>query len=676
MSGLIKQGLSPLLVVFLLSACGGGGGGGSATSSTPASSAVSSSSSEQSSSESSSSQANASLSSQSSAVEQSSAIEQSSASSQLSSTQESSLSSSSSLGGGTSLSSSSSLSSASSTLSSSSLSSSSASSSADSSSSSSSSSLASSSAESSSSLVSSSASSLTSSSSSSSSPYNYTLVPSLESLLPSEPNLPSSVCTTLSAELQQTNGLLPDSVDADPANSGPDTARIQAALNGCPSGQAVKLVSSSANNAFLAGRLTITSGVTLWVDGGVTLFASRSPADYDNGSGNCGDALSSGSSACNAWITASNTSNSGLVGEGIIDGRGGSVLTSGNHANKVTWWDLSIQSKSSPALSQNNPRMIQVSNGSNFTFYKITIQNAPKFHVGTSNVDTITAWGIKILTPTLAYSVPEYSCGAGTFPAANQPVETISTCFIPELTKNTDGFDPGTSKNVTVAYSFISVGDDNIAVKSGGSPASQNHLYAHNRFFYGHGMSIGSETDAGVDGVKVWDLVVDGQDSSGGVGLRIKTDASRGGEVMNVSYDKVCMRRVKEPMIFSPYYSSTSSTAHLPNIHDITLNDFHYSNYSSATYNKGTLTFSGFSLASPATVNPLTIALNNVVYDTAPSIRTTPYHDVQFTLGPGTNLSIPSGTGITSSTTSGTAPGTYDCSRLFIANFPSANSPI
>lgn len=611
----LKQGVLALAVISLVTACGGGGGGGGGTKASSSSSAATS------------------MAVSSSSVASSSVVSSSSISSSISSV----VSSSSSV-----VSSSSSISSSSSSV-----------------------------VSSSSSILSSS-----SSSSSSSSPYNYTMIPAYESLLPSEPSLPTSVCTTLQANLQQTNGLLSDSVDADPNNSAIDSARIQAAINGCPSGQAVKLVTNGANNAFLAGPISIASGVTLWVDAGVTLFASRSPADYDTGSGNCGDALSSGNSGCNPWITATSTTNSGLVGEGIVDGRGGAVLTSGRHADKVTWWDLSIQSKSSPALSQNNPRMIQITNGSNFTFYKITIQNAPKFHVGTTNVDTVIAWGIKILTPTLAYSVADYNCASNTYPAANQPIETISTCFMPELTKNTDGFDPGTSKNVTVAYSFISTGDDNIAVKSGGSPLSQDHLYAHNRFFYGHGMSIGSETDAGVNGVKVWDLVVDGMDSGGGVGLRIKTDASRGGEVQNVSYDKICMRRVKEPMIYSPYYSSTSSLAKIPNIHDITVNDFHYVNYSGASYNKGTLTFSGFSSTTANVTNPLSITLNNVIYDTAPTVRSSPYHDVDFTKGPGTNLTIPTGTGITTTTVSGTAPGAYDCSNMFLSGFPSDNSPI
>ena len=36
-----------------------------------------------------------------------------------------------------------------------------------------------------------------------------------------------------------------------------------------------------ANDAFLTGPLTIPSGVTLLVDAGVTLYASRNPRDYD-----------------------------------------------------------------------------------------------------------------------------------------------------------------------------------------------------------------------------------------------------------------------------------------------------------------------------------------------------------------------------------------------------------
>ena len=105
----------------------------------------------------------------------------------------------------------------------------------------------------------------------------------LDALLPPDPGLPSSesVCATLTANLGSAAFSSPDATDpvidnaaavaADPTNSNPDTARIQTALNTCPSGMVVRLVLSGSNDAFLAGSLTLPSGVGLWVDSGVTL---------------------------------------------------------------------------------------------------------------------------------------------------------------------------------------------------------------------------------------------------------------------------------------------------------------------------------------------------------------------------------------------------------------------
>ena len=72
------------------------------------------------------------------------------------------------------------------------------------------------------------------------------------------------------------------------------------------------------------------------------------------------------------------------------------------------------------------------------------------------------------------------------------------------------------------------IGDDNIALK-GGSPVS-NVLIQDNHFYRGHGMSIGSETNAGVTNVTVKNLSIDGADS----GLRIKSDSTKGGNVQGI----------------------------------------------------------------------------------------------------------------------------------------------
>lgn len=98
-----------------------------------------------------------------------------------------------------------------------------------------------------------------------------------------QPTLPTQVCATLKAALMPVGGSL-DTLDQNPAHSKRDTARLQAAIDHCPAGSAVHLVPGDAGESgLLTGPLTIKSGVTLWIDGGVTLFGSRNPLDYDNG---------------------------------------------------------------------------------------------------------------------------------------------------------------------------------------------------------------------------------------------------------------------------------------------------------------------------------------------------------------------------------------------------------
>lgn len=308
-----------------------------------------------------------------------------------------------------------------------------------------------------------------------------------------EPSLPadSAVCKTLAATITPVSGSI-DTVDGNPSNSQPDASRIQTAIDNCPAGQAVRLVKGSAGESgFLSGSLKLKSGVTLWIDTGVTLFASRNPADFDNGVGTCGTATTSNTKSCNALIVARDTVGSGIVGDGIIDGRGGSLVTSGPNANRLTWWDIAYLNKTK-GLNQQNPRLVQLYNGSAFTLYRVTVQNSPNFHIVTTGTAGVTAWGIKIVTPSLAYTVPGYKCAAGTTPDKVTP----ATCFTPETVKNTDGFDPGQSTNVVLANSYISTGDDHVAIKASGG-ATRNLLFAHNHFYYGHGLSIGSETDGG-----------------------------------------------------------------------------------------------------------------------------------------------------------------------------------
>ena len=213
-----------------------------------------------------------------------------------------------------------------------------------------------------------------------------------------------------------------------------DTSRIQAALTACPAGQAVELTASGTNNAFLIQPLNIPSGVGLIVDGGVTVFASRNPTDYQNASTElCGSYGSSGS-GCNVLLNFVKGANSGLYGFGVIDARGGSTMLGGPNPG-ITWWK-NADNANTAGDSQDN-FVIMRPNVTNFTMYKITLRNSPMFHVVWQS-NGFTAWGVKIATP---------------FPA-----------------HNTDGIDPS-GTNVTVNQASISDGDDDFAINasSGGS---------------------------------------------------------------------------------------------------------------------------------------------------------------------------------------------------------------
>ncbi|WCM95170.1 glycoside hydrolase family 28 protein [Acidovorax sp. NCPPB 2350] len=483
-----------------------------------------------------------------------------------------------------------------------------------------------------------------------------------------EPAWPVTVYRTLPASLTPVDGSM-DSLDANPSASQPDTASIQDAIDHCPEGQAVKLTTGpSGETAFLSGPLRLKSGVTLWIDTGVTLFASRSPKDYDNGAGTCGTATSSNGRSCNPLILADRTTNSGIVGGGTIDGRGGSLLTSGHNANTHTWWDVAWQNRTS-GLYQQTPRLVQVQNGSSFVMHSVTLQNSGSFHVWAYGVSGLTAWGIKLLTPSLAYTKANYQCPPGTTP----DVVTPATCFTPDTVQNTDGFDTGYSSNVLLAYSYISVGDDHVAIKSSSGAGAQRHTYAHNHFYYGHGHSIGSETNAGVNDIVVTDLSVDGFDSGTSGGLRIKSDATRGGHVSNVTYRQVCMRNVSHPLTFDPFYSGSSKGALYPNFSDISVQSFR--DLGSAKYGGGSLTFVGYTRHGQN--NPLTITLDNVVFDGvqptfAPGHNggpsTQPF-DAHFTLGPGpvsfaSSIVTSSSNNVTVRGTPGSGAG-IDCSGAF-----------
>ncbi|MBS2023956.1 MAG: endopolygalacturonase, partial [Deltaproteobacteria bacterium] len=539
--------------------------------------------------------------------------------------------------------------------------------------------------------------------------------------LPAEPRLPdpSEVCATLEASnkyVTRPDGALPPEADPSPAGAGvaadpaivnPDQARIQAALDACgasvdlevgaaiaaadadavaaqkavgdpniniagASGEelakpmykarryAVRLTVSStgAGNGFISGPLILPSGVTLWIDKGVTLFATRDVIPYSPALAGpyCANTAVSASKAgssgnCNALFSGNNLINSAIVGDGAIDSRayaeivttnklyplmktdltcsntytnyakgtqaadgtpcdnGGTFVNSKASARNMTWWDLAwlgnlVQNGRTGFGSQSNFRMMVFNYAKNLTLYRITMNNSANFHMVPSGIDGLTVWGVKLQTPSLA---------AYANPAGNLNPLYTGDIFVEDNVKNTDAFDPGSAskpilgklttgakttstsaiafdgylKNVVFAYNFVSTGDDDFVLKGSNSPAPAGSglaavdgdrdvrgdrrygiMVTHNHFFWGHGISVGSETNAGVKNVHVYDNSFNGSEEA----LRIKSDYARGGEVSNVYYDRICIRDTLNSLLFTPYYSTKALPAAgplIPNFHDI-----------------------------------------------------------------------------------------------------------
>jgi polygalacturonase len=403
-----------------------------------------------------------------------------------------------------------------------------------------------------------------------------------------EPVIPPT-CITLKASLTSASATSGEvemlAAKAGSQNPALDTARIQQALDRCDQGHAVELAGDAGNTAFLTGPISLRGGITLLIDKGVTLYGTRNPEFYAVTPGACGLVNDQSSLGCHALITVKNANSSGIMGDGEIDGQGGAILIVDGKRSGKSWWDLAEDART--AGRQQVPRMIDTDLSDNFTLYRITLRNSPNFHVAFHRGDGLTVWGVKIDTPKTA--------------------------------RNTDGIDPAQSSNITITHSFIRTGDDNVAIKAGDGPTTHVTVI-HNHFYWGHGMSIGSETTAGVSAIRVEDLSLDAPDN----GIRIKSNATRGGLVEDIAYDDICIRNSKIPVIFDSAYSFPGNGAmHLPVYQDITLHNVRISG-------GGKLQFNGFD-----STHRVQVTLNGVLALDDPTRYRAEASHSDLTFGPG-----------------------------------------
>jgi polygalacturonase len=414
------------------------------------------------------------------------------------------------------------------------------------------------------------------------------------------------------------------------------------------------------------------TSVTLWVDAGVTLYASRDPEQFQK-TGNCGRIGISDSGACTDFITVDGTSPA-IMGDGVIDGQGGEPLI----GHDYSWWQASYALRNING-SIGNPTLINTSTKTTgFVIYRITLHNSPKFHlkIGTYPAyamdecrtpgDGYMVWGITILTPSKW---------------KNSKGEVLS----PSFARNSDGIDPGSGTLAqcgVIACSTISTGDDQIAIK-GGHWVS-NLIIAHNHFGTGHGMSIGSETFGshgtggvvhyGIENVEVYDLTIDADSRPVGFeaipsdfnGIRVKSDESRGGVVQNITYTDVCMRDMNNGILVSTAYNPLFAGNQYPDFGALTFRNIRH--VSCMGLRRPVVTLEGFNTTYP--LGPVT--LDNVVFDNMGTADVAAeYADIR--LGPGDVSFTPSGFEV--SVTDNRVPGSSTPHQCVFPTLPTPDVP-
>jgi hypothetical protein len=207
------------------------------------------------------------------------------------------------------------------------------------------------------------------------------------------------------------------------------------------------------------------------------------------------------------FILGSSLSDVEISGTGMINGQG------------AGWWG------SSP-----RPNFIQFDKTVRILIQDVTLQNPPTFHLYLKNGD------------------------------ANVTIQRINIDTVP-TSPNTDGMDIG-STSMLIQDCHISDGDDNIEL--GGSSYTTADITITNCLFgSGHGVSVGSDTGAGVSNVTVINCVFTNTDN----GIRMKSDNDRGGVVQNLSYCNITMTNINyAPILIYSYYDSKGN----PTASDIT----------------------------------------------------------------------------------------------------------
>jgi polygalacturonase len=309
--------------------------------------------------------------------------------------------------------------------------------------------------------------------------------------------------------------------------SAPDTARLQRALDLCDPGKAVVLEADGANDAFVSAPLRLSRGVTLFLDHGVTLFASRNPRDYDLRPQSCGFAHAK-QPGCKPFLYAYQAAFSGVAGDGTIDGQGDKPMT----ASRSSWWKIREQAQA-PAHQGNAqgsvPDLVASYESQGFSIRGVHLKNASGDSVAIYKTIGLQAQDIAI----------DSAQGGDGVLLSNSPGAKL------------------TGLDIHVAGAAV---DARASILGGTSSVEVSGLHAVG----GQGIHLGDPAYGGVHGVRVHDSVL--QDT----GLSFDLRGMKGGSLHDIQFSNLCLEDAGTPLLVT---SDTGSAHALPSGRDVAFSD-------------------------------------------------------------------------------------------------------
>lgn len=332
-----------------------------------------------------------------------------------------------------------------------------------------------------------------------------------------------------------------------------NTSAFAKAITACTKAGGGKVIVPA--GLWLTGPIQLQSNVNLVVERGALVQFTPDRTQYP--------IIQMGGSS--SYVVASpvygyNLKNVAITGEGILDGAGESwrpvkkskvttsqwkdFTSSGGVVSKdgSVWWPSkeamegedylkTLKGKEAtaadylPARDFLRPYMVNLSKCENVLVEGVTLRNSPKFVFYPTGCTNLTLRSVNVFNEWWA--------------------------------QNGDGIDISACKNVLIYKCNVSAGDDGICMKSSGSDKTgearlQNVVVAGCTVYHAHGgFVIGSNTDGGMNNIFVADCNFIGTD----IGVRVKSNAGRGGLVHNVYVKDIFMTNiVNEAISFDTYY--------------------------------------------------------------------------------------------------------------------------